>query len=539
MEPYQQNELGSTIHGSMYTSIDDDNMVNLSRDDIEGLSVDMDDVLKIQKEVEEKEEEEEEEEDDNDIDVDDSLSDNAYMIVMDSNMDELQSSTHLDAETSVNTSGVASTSKKKKGRGPSRGIATAKALRASGKQKLPVILEVHRGVPVDINSKKFVSELSFLVKKHATLAVTKWAEVHEESKNIIYERMRDTFNFLDSLDVKIMVLRHANKFYRERHTHLHTKHYKVYKTDEERFQNIPRGVSAQEWVFLLDYFKSKDFKEPDKLQLWKLTHTNKGGEWCDQFARSIDEVVSHKIIESYEGDDSIQLTENDAFEQVVGEREHDEARMEREEARKECDTLTRKMARVEDQQQEMREQLNMIMQTFHYMKNGDVMGTTTKSMESTSTTTRRKWLRLVQMVVYKGREDGNQCMAKEKKWSVEELWKLSGASVVCKPPADIDNRAPCLSQMKRFTSGRNSLGDFDWTAEISPVEHRDVRNYYSDEERGESDEEEEEVIIPFSAPMMMIGEGVALQPRKEINLWKRRTMIPPKTLELNTLVKAN
>uniref|UniRef100_A0A2N9F0N7 Uncharacterized protein n=1 Tax=Fagus sylvatica TaxID=28930 RepID=A0A2N9F0N7_FAGSY len=261
MEPYQQNELGSTIHGSMYTSIDDDNMVNLSRDDIEGLSVDMDDVLKIQKEVEEKEEdEEEEEEDDNDIDVDDSLSDNAYMIVMDSNMDELQSSTHLDAETSVNTSGVASTSKKKKGRGPSRGIATAKALRASGKQKLPVILEVHRGVPVDINSKKFVSELSFLVKKHATLAVTKWAEVHEESKNIIYERMRDTFNFLDSLDVKIMVLRHANKFYRERHTHLHTKHYKVYKTDEERFQNIPRGVSAQEWVFLLDYFKSKDFK---------------------------------------------------------------------------------------------------------------------------------------------------------------------------------------------------------------------------------------------------------------------------------------
>lgn len=36
----------------------------------------------------------------------------------------------------------------------------------------------------------------------------------------------------------------------------------------------------------------------------------------------------------------------------------------------------------------MREQLNMIMQAFHYMKNGDVMGTTTKSMESTSTTTR-------------------------------------------------------------------------------------------------------------------------------------------------------
>jgi hypothetical protein len=35
---------------------------------------------------------------------------------------------------------------------------------------------------------------------------------------------------------------------------------------------------------------------------------------------------------------------------------------------------------------------------------------------------RRKWLGLVQMVVYKGREDGNQYMAKEKKWSIEELW---------------------------------------------------------------------------------------------------------------------
>jgi FtsZ-binding cell division protein ZapB len=100
------------------------------------------------------------------------------------------------------------------------------------------------------------------------------------------------------------------------------------------------------------------------------------------------------------------LIENDTFEQVVGERsgyvkgmgfgplppktrkhlceklqkeidhirrEHDEARMEREEARKERNTLTRKMARVEDQQQEMHEQLNIIMQAFHYMKNRDVV----------------------------------------------------------------------------------------------------------------------------------------------------------------------
>lgn len=102
-----------------------------------------------------------------------------------------------------------------------------------------------------------------------------------------------------------------------------------------------------------------------------------------------------------------------------------------------------------------------------------------------------------------------------------------------------DIEVPYLSQMKRFASGRNSLGDFDWTAQMSQGD-KDILKYYSDEERGESDEEaeEEEMRIPFSAPMM-VGGGVPLQPRKEINLWKRRTLSPPTPLQLNPLVKAN
>lgn len=115
--------------------------------------------------------------------------------------------------------------------------------------------------------------------------------------------------------------------------------------------------------------------------------------------------------------------------------------------------------------------------------------------------------------------------------------RKSDASVDYKPALSDDHEAPCLSQMNRFASGRNSLADFDWMAQIAPVD-REHRNYYSDEERGESDEEEEEVMIPFSAPMMM-GGGVALQPRKEINLWKRRTMAPPRPLELITVVGAS
>ncbi|CAA3025105.1 uncharacterized protein At1g76070-like [Olea europaea var. sylvestris] len=89
-----------------------------------------------------------------------------------------------------------------------------------------------------------------------------------------------------------------------------------------------------------------------------------------------------------------------------------------------------------------------------------------------------------------------------------------------KPP--LPDRAPCLSQMKRFASTRDTLANFDWTkTQIAP-------------EQGEFDSDEEG-IIPFSAPIMVAGGGsmVALEPRKEINLWKRRTMVQPKPLKLN------
>lgn len=101
--------------------------------------------------------------------------------------------------------------------------------------------------------------------------------------------------------------------------------------------------------------------------------------------------------------------------------------------------------------------------------------------------------------------------------------------------AVLPDKAPSLTQMKRFASGRDSLADFDWTAQIAQID-RDQRNYYSDEERlGDSDQEEEEVIIPFSAPLM-VGGGVPLQPRNEINLWKRRTMAPPRPLALDAIL---
>lgn len=88
-----------------------------------------------------------------------------------------------------------------------------------------------------------------------------------------------------------------------------------------------------------------------------------------------------------------------------------------------------------------------------------------------------------------------------------------------KPP--LPDRAPSISQMRRFASSRDALADFDWTtAQI------ESGRAYSDEES----DGEDEAFIPFSAPILMSG---VLEPRKEVNLWRRRTMAQPKPLQLN------
>ncbi|KAK9755111.1 hypothetical protein RND81_01G003000 [Saponaria officinalis] len=102
---------------------------------------------------------------------------------------------------------------------------------------------------------------------------------------------------------------------------------------------------------------------------------------------------------------------------------------------------------------------------------------------------------------------------------------------------------PTLGQMRKFASGRETtLGNFDWTAQIAPIDHDDHdyddRECFSDEERRRrrrngDDDDEKEVIIPFSAPMMLGGGNImSLKPRTEVNLWKRRTMGPPPPLAL-------
>lgn len=76
-----------------------------------------------------------------------------------------------------------------------------------------------------------------------------------------------------------------------------------------------------------------------------------------------------------------------------------------------------------------------------------------------------------------------------------------------------------LGQMKRFTSGRGAFQDFDW---------RDAERRGSDVDH----DYEDDGFVAFSAPLVLGGGVVASEPRKEVNLWRRRPMSPPTPLEL-------
>ncbi|XP_075480670.1 uncharacterized protein At1g76070-like [Primulina tabacum] len=132
------------------------------------------------------------------------------------------------------------------------------------------------------------------------------------------------------------------------------------------------------------------------------------------------------------------------------------------------------------------------------------------------------------------------------------VWKLFGpgrksdASINYSPPQQQQQqhpssaeRAPGIGQMRKFASSRDTFANFDWSAvQIAPEDNRRDCDY-SGEEKGYRDGEDD-VIIPFSAPILTGGgggggPGAAVEPRKEINLWKRRTMSQPKPLQLNKI----
>ncbi|KAK1321118.1 Uncharacterized protein QJS10_CPA03g02336 [Acorus calamus] len=100
------------------------------------------------------------------------------------------------------------------------------------------------------------------------------------------------------------------------------------------------------------------------------------------------------------------------------------------------------------------------------------------------------------------------------------------------PPPAVVSAAPPLGNMRRFASGRDTLAGFDWRAHAG-----DVGGWRSDGDDEEKEEEEEEDFrVPHSAPIVMgSGGGGAFEAKKEVNIWKRRTLAPPRPLQLKPL----
>lgn len=102
-----------------------------------------------------------------------------------------------------------------------------------------------------------------------------------------------------------------------------------------------------------------------------------------------------------------------------------------------------------------------------------------------------------------------------------------------KPPRAPERvAAPPLGQLRRFASGRDSLGNFDWRSQrVASDESAEDR--WDDCTSGrESDDDEDGAKIPHSAPMAVGGSGAASEPRKEATLWRKRTMTPLRPLQI-------
>lgn len=108
---------------------------------------------------------------------------------------------------------------------------------------------------------------------------------------------------------------------------------------------------------------------------------------------------------------------------------------------------------------------------------------------------------------------------------------------------------PSLGQLRKFSSGREAFSDFDWRfgAGGGPAAALGrQRGYFSDEEKADNDDdddddnnnEDDDIDYGFSVPRSTslggsrVGRMTAFEPKKEISIWKKRTMAPPKPLQV-------
>ncbi|KAM7265978.1 hypothetical protein ACFE04_003661 [Oxalis oulophora] len=185
-------------------------------------------------------------------------------------------------------------------RGPARGIATSKALKASKSGKLSVIIQKKVLAAVGQNSDKFSSEVGVLTRQNAPLTAK--------------------FELEDTPIMRRMILAMANASYRTWRSRLHG-HYKLFETDEERLEHPPSNVLEEEWEHLVYYFGTSKFQESSSRNKKSRTkhvvpHTVGRQSFAAVSYENAD--ITSLINQSLEGENH--LTPDEAFIEVMGEK---------------------------------------------------------------------------------------------------------------------------------------------------------------------------------------------------------------------------
>lgn len=270
-----------------------------------------------------------------------------------------QSSAPSERSVDTLTTSDTSTSNRKKGRGPAKGLKLAKRAQESRDGKLDIEFSDKSNSAVGPNQRMFVDEVVQQMRMYAPLNVKKWAEVPQEAKDNIVAAVLGRWRIPDTPVRRASILQLANRRYRGWRAKL-SKDYSKYDNDEDRRQNRPNEVTEQQWESLIVYFGTDDFKtisdrnkenrskqktgkitgsksfaavsydardpvtgqQPSEYRTWLLCHRHPDGTWSDETARQICEQVNELITQRSE-QEGVPLplsTEDELFHSVIGSR---------------------------------------------------------------------------------------------------------------------------------------------------------------------------------------------------------------------------
>ncbi|MQL74047.1 hypothetical protein Taro_006405 [Colocasia esculenta] len=158
-----------------------------------------------------------------------------------------------------------SSSKIRRSRGKFKGLETLKKMRGYNNAKLHVQIDMEFRRPFGENTDDLVGEIARLVTLCASFDVPYWCDVPEDRKIKIYEKLLDKFELkvrdevCNDIHIRKIIYEIAGRRYRDVRSTLYP-HYQSYATDEDRLQNPPEDVNANEWAWLVNYFGSQKFK---------------------------------------------------------------------------------------------------------------------------------------------------------------------------------------------------------------------------------------------------------------------------------------